>query len=59
LTAFAEFRRRGTRRVALNVDAASRIGAARLYEVAGMTAVQEYALYQKMLRREVMPANRP
>ena len=59
LTAFAEFHRRGTRTVALNGDAASRTGATHLYEAAGMTAVQEYALYQKELRRTRLGSARP
>ncbi|CAA9582225.1 MAG: hypothetical protein AVDCRST_MAG59-4878 [uncultured Thermomicrobiales bacterium] len=48
--AFAEFSRRGSRRVALGVDAASPTGATRLYEGAGMKVAQQYATYGKELR---------
>ncbi len=48
--AFAEFYRRGTRRVTLDVDAASPTGATRLYERAGMRVATQYATYEKELR---------
>ena len=50
LRALGEFHRRGTPRVALNVDSASPTGATRLYVGVGMTAVDEYVLYQKEIR---------
>lgn len=48
--AFAEFYRRGTRRVTLDVDAASPTGATRIYERAGMRVATEYATFEKVLR---------
>jgi mycothiol synthase len=47
---FGEFHRRGTSRVALDVDDASLTGATRLYERAGMHAQRRSALYEKELR---------
>ena len=44
---FAEFFRRGERRVALQVDAQSPTGATRLYERAGMRVLYEVAVYEK------------
>lgn len=49
-TAFAEFFRRGERRVALGVDAQSPTGATRLYEKAGMHVFWEAVVYEKELR---------
>jgi len=49
-TAFAEFFRRGERRVALGVDAQSPTGATRLYEKAGMRVFWEAVVYEKELR---------
>jgi mycothiol synthase len=49
-TAFAEFWRRGERRVALGVDAQSPTGATRLYEKAGMHVFWEAIVYEKELR---------
>ncbi len=48
--AFGEFYRRGKKRVGLGVDADSLTGATRLYEKAGMHAVQQLAMYEKELR---------
>jgi mycothiol synthase len=48
-TAFAEFWRRGERRVALGVDAESE-AATRLYERAGMRVLYTIVLYEKELR---------
>jgi mycothiol synthase len=48
-TAFAEFWRRGERRVALGV-AADNPGATRLYERAGMRVAHTIVLYEKELR---------
>lgn len=47
---FAEFFRRGERRVALGVDAQSPTGATRLYERAGMRVLYEVIVYEKELR---------
>lgn len=47
---FAEFFRRGERRVALGVDAESTTGATRLYERAGMHVLYEVIVYEKELR---------
>jgi mycothiol synthase len=47
---FAEFFRRGERRVALGVDAESQTGATRLYERAGMRVLYEVSVYEKELR---------
>ena len=49
-TAFAEFFRRGERRVALQVDAQSPTGATRLYERVGMRVLYEVAVYERELR---------
>ena len=49
--AFAEFYRRGTRRVGLGVDASNPTGATHLYEKAGMHVAHEYITYEKMLRK--------
>jgi mycothiol synthase len=49
LTAFAEFWRRGERRVALGV-AADNPSATRLYERAGMRVLYTIVLYEKELR---------
>ena len=48
--AFAEFRRRGSKKVALHVDAQSLTGATRLYEKAGMRADETGHAYEKELR---------
>jgi len=53
LHAFGEFYRRGTRKVGLDVDAASLTGATRLYEKAGMHIVYQENQYQKELRAGV------
>jgi ribosomal protein S18 acetylase RimI-like enzyme len=50
LHSFREFHRRGSRRVALGVDAQSLTGATRLYEKAGMRVTGEFAWYEKELR---------
>lgn len=47
---FAEFFRRGTRRVGLGVDASSLTGATRLYERAGMKILRAYNVYEKEFR---------
>jgi len=47
---FAEFRRRGRKYVALDVDAKSLTGATRLYEKAGMIALRNSVLFEKELR---------
>jgi ribosomal protein S18 acetylase RimI-like enzyme len=47
---FGEFRRRGKRKVALDVDAHSLTGATRLYEKAGMHVQRQSAVYEKELR---------
>lgn len=49
-TSFAEFFRRGERRVGLGVDAQSPTGATRLYEKAGMRVFWEAIVYEKELR---------
>ncbi len=49
-TSFAEFLRRGERRVALGVDAQSPTGATRLYDKAGMRVFWEAVVYEKELR---------
>jgi mycothiol synthase len=49
-TAFAEFFRRGERRVALGVDAQSPTGATRLYEKVGMRVFLRAVVYEKELR---------
>jgi len=48
--AFGEFYRRGTRKVALDVDASSLTGATRLYERAGMRVDRLSHIYAKELR---------
>ena len=50
-TAFAEFWRRGERRVGLGVDAESPTGATRVYERAGMRTLWHAIVYEKELRR--------
>ena len=50
--AFAEFARRGERRVALGVDAENPTGATRLYERVGMRVLWEAVVYEKRLRKE-------
>lgn len=47
---FAEFYRRGYRRVGLGVDASNPTGATRLYERAGMKVAQQFAFYEKEIR---------
>jgi len=49
-TAFAEFFRRGHRRVGLGVDAESPTGATRLYERAGMRVLWQAVVWEKELR---------
>lgn len=49
-TAFAEFFRRGERRIALGVDAQNETGAARLYERHGMRTLWEAPIWEKELR---------
>jgi mycothiol synthase len=49
-TAFAEFFRRGERRVGLGVDAESPTGATRVYERAGMRTLWHAIVYEKELR---------
>ena len=49
-TAFAEFYRRGERKVALYADAQSLTGATRLYERAGMHRVHQFDRYEKEIR---------
>jgi mycothiol synthase len=48
--AFGELRRRGRARVGLGVDAQSLTGATRLYEAAGMRAVDRWISFEKQLR---------
>jgi hypothetical protein len=45
--AIAEFQRRGRLRVELGVDAESTTGAVRLYERAGMQAVQRWDIWER------------
>ena len=47
---FAEFKKRGQKRVGLGVDAASLTGATRLYEKAGMHVARQFENYMKVLR---------
>jgi mycothiol synthase len=47
---FAEFYRRGFRKVGLGVDSQSLTGATRLYEKAGMNVFREYLAYEKEIR---------
>ncbi|NJN79303.1 MAG: GNAT family N-acetyltransferase [Anaerolineales bacterium] len=47
---FAEFYKRGTKTIGLGVDSANPTGATRLYQKAGMSAVNEYVAYEKELR---------
>ena len=49
-TAFAEFFRRGERRIGLGVDAESPTGATRVYERAGMRTLWHAIVYEKELR---------
>jgi mycothiol synthase len=49
-TAFAEFFRRGERRVGLGVDAESPTGATRVYERVGMRVFSRAVVYEKVLR---------
>ena len=49
-TAFAEFWRRGERRVGLGVDGESPTGATRLYERAGMSTLWHAVVWEKELR---------
>jgi ribosomal protein S18 acetylase RimI-like enzyme len=49
LHAFAEFRRRGKKRVGLGVDAENSTGAPRLYERAGMHVAIEEVVFEKAL----------
>jgi ribosomal protein S18 acetylase RimI-like enzyme len=46
LTAFAEFHRRGERKVSLGVDASNPSGAVALYESVGMSTHHQAALYE-------------
>jgi mycothiol synthase len=48
---FADFRRRGLRKVGLGVDASNESGAVRLYENVGMRAERGYITYEKLYRR--------
>jgi mycothiol synthase len=50
LQSFVEFRRRGSRRVVLGVDAESLTGANTLYESAGMRVVRRFDIYEKPLQ---------
>jgi mycothiol synthase len=50
LESFAEFWRRGERRVALGVDGQNETGATRLYERVGMRTLWEAAVWEKELR---------
>lgn len=52
LHTFAEFHRRGIRRVRLSVDSASLTDAQRLYESAGMKTIQQYYIYRKSLEMQ-------
>jgi ribosomal protein S18 acetylase RimI-like enzyme len=56
--AFAEFCRRGRTAVELDVDSESLTGALRLYERAGMRAVQQSVTYEKELRPGIDLATR-
>jgi len=47
---FAEFYRRGKRKVGLGVDAYSLTGATRLYERAGMHVARQFSTFEKELR---------
>jgi mycothiol synthase len=49
---FAEFYTRGIVKIGLGVDSANLTGATRLYERAGMHAVSEMALYEKIWRTD-------
>lgn len=51
LTAFAEFHRRGERRVALGVDTGNETGALRLYESIGMRAAQQHDAFELTVPR--------
>jgi len=50
LHTFSEFYRRGTRKVALGVDAENLTGALHLYRKAGMHVHKQFDLYEKELR---------
>ncbi|MEX1247252.1 MAG: GNAT family N-acetyltransferase [Anaerolineales bacterium] len=50
LHTFAEFARRGKKKVGLGVDASNLTGALRLYENAGMYVARQYDRYEKELR---------
>jgi ribosomal protein S18 acetylase RimI-like enzyme len=56
---FAEFYRRGKRKVGLGVDATSRTGADRLYTKVGMRVVSEMVFYEKELRAGRRATNTP
>lgn len=56
--AFAEFQRRGRTAVELDVDSQSLTGALRLYERAGMRAVEQSVTYEKELRPGIDLATR-
>lgn len=56
--AFAEFRRRGRTAAELDVDSQSLTGALRLYERAGMRAVEQSVTYEKELRPGIDLATR-
>ncbi len=47
---FAEFYRRGTCKVGLNVDAQSLTGAHLLFERSGMHVLSQYRIYEKEVR---------
>jgi mycothiol synthase len=51
--AFAEYHRRGVRKVGLSVDAESVTSAPRLYGRAGMSVKSSYVIYVKELRSGV------
>jgi mycothiol synthase len=56
---FAEFYRRGKRKVGLGVDATSRTGADLLYAKAGMRVISEMVFYEKELRAGRRATNTP
>lgn len=58
LRTFAEWWRRGERRVGLGVDSSSLTGATRLYESVGMRVSERYDQYVKVLREGVDLATR-
>jgi len=53
---FAEFARRGYRKVGLGVDSQNDTGATALYEKVGMRAVHQFGRYEKELRAEGSPS---